>query len=298
VRLRVDVGVPDSLSESRCWNSGHLRLAEPDAELAGIRGASLYLHLLPRLVCPADVEADVLLSTTTSNFAGRGSSWLTTFPLPRHSSSRKSELAICESGRLAKQAGTDERYSFCIDPVNRVRLLLPAWKQIRPQSGSPTTIAAFSAHVVRTPRRACRGIGAIVGDASWHRGNHAALFDQRTCAERRWSLSAASYSDHMRNAATTSGTLVTGNRYTFCRLAQYELTGRKELYGTVDFNRVMGAAYVILPGRNIQMGVATGMRSLSDRIVPVQSMRSKVSFPSRLWRMPRQVCRNVGEPLA
>jgi hypothetical protein len=61
-----------------------------------------------------------LLSTATSNFAGRGSSWLTTFHLLRQSSVLNPELAICESGRDAKQAGTVERYIFCIDFVKRV----------------------------------------------------------------------------------------------------------------------------------------------------------------------------------
>jgi predicted porin len=55
--------------------------------------------------------------------------------------------------------------------------------------------------------------------------------------------------------------LGSGNRYTFVQLAEYELTKRTELYGTVDFNRVTGAVYVELPGRNNQTGVAIVMTS-------------------------------------
>jgi predicted porin len=74
-------------------------------------------------------------------------------------------------------------------------------------------------------------------------------------------LSTAFYYDHMRNAATASGTLGSGSRYTLVELAEYELSKRTEIYGTVDFNRVTGAAGVELPGRSNQTGVAIGMRS-------------------------------------
>ena len=65
----------------------------------------------------------------------------------------------------------------------------------------------------------------------------------------------------MRNAATANGTLGSGSRYTVVELAEYELSKRTEVYGTVDFNRVTDAAGVELPGRGNQTGVAIGMRS-------------------------------------
>ena len=74
-------------------------------------------------------------------------------------------------------------------------------------------------------------------------------------------LSTALYYDHMRNAATANGTLGSGSRYTVVELAEYELSKRTEVYGTVDFNRVTDAAGVELPGRGNQTGVAIGMRS-------------------------------------
>ncbi|HEM8494636.1 porin [Burkholderia multivorans] len=74
-------------------------------------------------------------------------------------------------------------------------------------------------------------------------------------------LSTAVYCDHMRNAATVDGTFGSGNRYTVVELAEYELSKRTEIYGTVDYNRVSGAADVELPGRGNQTGFAIGMRS-------------------------------------
>ncbi|SAL54001.1 porin [Caballeronia udeis] len=74
-------------------------------------------------------------------------------------------------------------------------------------------------------------------------------------------LTGAVYYDHMRNAATGSNTLGSGSRYTAVALAEYSLSKRTEVYGTVDFNKVNGAATVELPGRSNQTGIAIGMRN-------------------------------------
>lgn len=73
-------------------------------------------------------------------------------------------------------------------------------------------------------------------------------------------LTAAFYYDHMRNAATTNGTLAGGSRYSMAALAEHSLSKRTEVYGTVDFNKVSGAATVELPGRSNQTGLAIGLR--------------------------------------
>jgi predicted porin len=44
-------------------------------------------------------------------------------------------------------------------------------------------------------------------------------------------------------------------------LAEYLLSKRTEVYGTVDFNKVNGAAAVELPGRSNQTGFAIGLRN-------------------------------------
>ena len=50
-------------------------------------------------------------------------------------------------------------------------------------------------------------------------------------------LTGAFYYDHMRNAMTTNGTLASGNRYAIVGIAEYALSKRTEVYGTVDFNK-------------------------------------------------------------
>ena len=74
-------------------------------------------------------------------------------------------------------------------------------------------------------------------------------------------LTGAFYYDHMRNAATADASLGSGTRYTAVALAEYALSKRTEVYGTVDFNRVNGAATVELPGRSNQTGFALGLRN-------------------------------------
>lgn len=74
-------------------------------------------------------------------------------------------------------------------------------------------------------------------------------------------LSGAFYYDHMRNATTANGARASGNRYTVVALAEYSLSKRTEVYGTVDFNTVNGAADVELPGRSNQTGIAVGLRN-------------------------------------
>jgi predicted porin len=74
-------------------------------------------------------------------------------------------------------------------------------------------------------------------------------------------LTSALYYDHMRNATTGLNTTGSGNRYTVVALAEYSLSKRTEVYGTVDFNKVSGAAEVELPGRSNQTGIAVGLRN-------------------------------------
>ncbi|GJG96160.1 porin [Cupriavidus pauculus] len=53
-----------------------------------------------------------------------------------------------------------------------------------------------------------------------------------------------------------------GKRYTGVLLAEYSLSKRTQVYGTVDFNKVTGGAKTELPGRNNQTGVAAGIRHI------------------------------------
>ncbi|HKR39754.1 MAG TPA: hypothetical protein VJU59_08750 [Paraburkholderia sp.] len=83
------------------------------------------------------------------------------------------------------------------------------------------------------------------------------------------SLSGAFYFDHMRNATTVVNTTASGNRYTVVALVEYSFSKRTEVYGTVDFNKVSGAAGMELPGRSNQTGVAIGLRNFFWSSVPV-----------------------------
>jgi predicted porin len=75
-------------------------------------------------------------------------------------------------------------------------------------------------------------------------------------------LTAAAYYDRMKNALETNGTLGDGNRLALVGVAEYALSKRTEVYGTVDYNRGNGAATANFPGRNNQTGVAIGFRNI------------------------------------
>jgi predicted porin len=53
-----------------------------------------------------------------------------------------------------------------------------------------------------------------------------------------------------------------GKRYTAVVVAEYSLSKRTQLYGTVDFNKVSGGAATELPGKSNQLGVASGIRHI------------------------------------
>jgi predicted porin len=76
-------------------------------------------------------------------------------------------------------------------------------------------------------------------------------------------LTAAAYYDHARNALNPDETtLGRSERYSAVLLAEYSLSKRTEVYGTVDFIRGSGAAAADFPGRNNQTGVAVGFRNI------------------------------------
>lgn len=75
-------------------------------------------------------------------------------------------------------------------------------------------------------------------------------------------LTAAGYYDHARNAATLGGALGVGINYSATLLAEYALSKRTEVYGTVDCTHGNGAFLADYPGRNNQTGVAIGLRNI------------------------------------
>ncbi|MGF6758657.1 porin [Paraburkholderia sp. GAS42] len=103
------------------------------------------------------------------------------------------------------------------------------------------------------------GVDIVKGSGRKDDGPFAGVTWQATPA---LALTGAAYYDHMKDAAIGGGQVGSGNRYTFVALAEYALSKRTEVYGTVDFNKVSGAADVELPGRSNQTGVAIGLRNI------------------------------------
>jgi predicted porin len=108
-------------------------------------------------------------------------------------------------------------------------------------------------------RNLVAGVDILKGSGRRDDGPFAGITYQLTPALM---LTGAFYYDHMKNAATGGGATGSGNRYTGVALAEYALSKRTEVYGTVDFNKVTGAGDVELPGRSNQTGVSIGLRNI------------------------------------
>jgi predicted porin len=112
---------------------------------------------------------------------------------------------------------------------------------------------------VLSQRNLVSGVDILKGSGRRDDGPFAGITYQLTPALM---LTGAFYYDHMKNAATGGGATGSGNRYTGVALAEYALSKRTEVYGTVDFNKVTGAGDVELPGRSNQTGVSIGLRNI------------------------------------
>lgn len=73
-------------------------------------------------------------------------------------------------------------------------------------------------------------------------------------------LTGAFYFNDAKNMNGLAGN--SGTRYTGALLAEYSLSKRTQVYGTVDYNHVSGGAIVELPGKSNQTGVAVGIRHI------------------------------------
>lgn len=74
-----------------------------------------------------------------------------------------------------------------------------------------------------------------------------------------WSFTGAAYYDRSKNLVTEGDK---GRRYALVGVAEYALSKRTQLYGTVDYNKVSKAAEGEIQGKNSQVGVAVGMRHI------------------------------------
>ncbi|CAG9182182.1 porin [Cupriavidus respiraculi] len=73
-------------------------------------------------------------------------------------------------------------------------------------------------------------------------------------------LTGAFYYDDIDNKDGVAGN--DGKRYTGVLLAEYALSKRTQVYGTVDYNKVKDGAITELPGKSNQTGVAVGIRHI------------------------------------
>ncbi|MFJ2986322.1 porin [Collimonas sp. NPDC087041] len=78
-----------------------------------------------------------------------------------------------------------------------------------------------------------------------------------------WSLTAAGYYDKSKNVTVaTIGNLGDGSRYALVGVAEYALSKRTQVYGTVDYNKAKDAAVSELVGKDSVTGVAVGIRHI------------------------------------
>jgi predicted porin len=77
-----------------------------------------------------------------------------------------------------------------------------------------------------------------------------------------WSFSAAGYYDKSRNVTVNSAFLGDGKRYAVIGVAEYALSKRTQVYGTVDYNKAKDAATSELAGKDSVTGVAFGIRHI------------------------------------
>jgi predicted porin len=76
-------------------------------------------------------------------------------------------------------------------------------------------------------------------------------------------ITAAGYYGRTTNAALGNGDFGGGHNYSATLLAEYSLSKRTEVYGTVDYTRGTGAYTIDYPGtKNNQTGVAVGLRNI------------------------------------
>ncbi len=78
-------------------------------------------------------------------------------------------------------------------------------------------------------------------------------------ATPRWAITGAAYFDQSKNVEEEGDK---GKRYALVAVAEYSLSKRSQLYGTVDWNKVSDAASGEIAGKSNQVGAAVGFRHI------------------------------------
>jgi predicted porin len=78
-------------------------------------------------------------------------------------------------------------------------------------------------------------------------------------ATPRWAITGAAYYDQSKNVEEDGDK---GKRYALVAVAEYSLSKRSQLYGTVDWNKVSDAASGEIAGKSSQVGAGVGFRHI------------------------------------
>lgn len=78
-------------------------------------------------------------------------------------------------------------------------------------------------------------------------------------ATPRWTITGAAYYDQAKNVVVDGDK---GKRYALVAVAEYALSKRTQVYGTVDYNKVRDASTGDISGRTSQIGTGLGIRHI------------------------------------
>ncbi|MEO6921150.1 MAG: porin [Collimonas sp.] len=131
--------------------------------------------------------------------------------------------------------------------------LFGGYYRIKDNTG--TTPAYFG--VANSPASINGGIAGV------QRTDNAYFLGATFQATPAWSLTAAGYYDKSKNVTVASlGNLGDGSRYALVGVAEYALSKRTQVYGTVDYNKAKDAALSELVGKDSVTGVGVGIRHI------------------------------------
>lgn len=147
----------------------------------------------------------------------------------------------------------DTAYNLSLSYTLGAAKLFGGYYQIKDSTG--TTPAYFGVS---------NSVAAINGGiAGVERKDNAYFLGATYQATPAWSLTAAGYYDKSKNVTVaTLGNLGDGTRYALVGVAEYALSKRTQVYGTVDYNKAKNAALSELVGKDSVTGVAVGIRHI------------------------------------
>jgi len=149
-------------------------------------------------------------------------------------------------------ANKDTAYNLSVSYAMGAAKLFGGYYSIKDATG--TTTAYFAAD---------NSTASAGGIAGIQRDDNAFFLGSTYQLTPAWSLTGAGYYDKSKNVTVTGlGDLGDGTRYTLVGVAEYALSKRTQVYGTVDYNKAKNAASVELANGNQETGVSVGIRHI------------------------------------